>query len=70
MKILAVVKNSVADELGIRAGEELVSFDGFPVTDVLDYDYYNSCENFTMCIRSATEEVDYEIEKYEDEDLG
>lgn len=70
MKILAVVKNSVADELGIRAGEELVSFDGFPVTDVLDYDYYNSCENFTMCVRSATEEVDYEIEKYEDEDLG
>ncbi len=70
MKILAVTKDSVADELGIRAGEELVSFDGFPVVDVLDYDFYNSREHFTMCVRSAIEEVDYEIDKYDDEDLG
>lgn len=70
MKILAVTKGSVADELGIRAGEELVSFDGFPVIDVLDYDYYNSCENFTMRVRSKDADTEYEIEKYDDEDLG
>lgn len=70
MKILSVTKGSVAEELGVRAGEELISFDGFPVFDFLDYDYYNSCENFTMRVRGKEEIVDYEIEKYEDEDLG
>ncbi len=70
MKILSVTKGSVADELGVKAGEELISFDGFPVFDFLDYDYYNSCENFVMRVRSKDEIVDYEIEKYEDEDLG
>lgn len=70
MKILAVTKNGVADELGISAGDELVSFDGFPVVDVLDYDFYNSRENFTMRVKSDGEVTDYDIEKYDDEDLG
>ena len=70
MKILSVAKNSVAAELGIRAGEDLIAFDGYPVLDVLDYDYYNSRENFTMRIRTNAEVVDYEIEKDDDEDLG
>lgn len=70
MKILAVTKNSIADELGIKRGDCLLSFNGYPVVDVLDYDYYNSCENFVMTVKSDNEIVDYEIEKYEDEDLG
>lgn len=70
MKILAVAKNSVADELGLTAGDELTAFDGFPVLDVLDYDYYNSCERFTMRAITQGECVEFEIEKDEDEDLG
>ncbi len=70
MKILAVEKDSIGEELGIGAGDELVAFDGFPVTDVLDYDFYNSRENFTMRVKSSGEVVDFEIEKYDDEDLG
>ena len=70
MKILSVTSGGVADELGIHAGDELLSFDGFPVVDILDYDYYNSRENFVMQIKSGGEIVDYEIEKYDYEDLG
>ncbi len=70
MKISAVTKGSIGDELNIKAGDELKAFDGFPVLDVLDYDYYNSRENFTMRIKTDSETVDYEIEKDEDEDLG
>lgn len=70
MKIFSVAKNSIADELGIKAGDELLAFDGFPVTDVLDYDYYDSLENFVMTVRSGGEVTDYEIEKYDDEELG
>lgn len=70
MEILEVNENGIAAELGIAAGDELLAFDGFSVTDVLDYDYYNSCENFTMRVRSGDEVVDYEIEKYDYEDLG
>lgn len=70
MKILSVAKGSIAEEMGISEGDELISFDGYPVIDVLDYDYYNSRENFVMRVKSARETVDYEIEKYDDEDLG
>lgn len=56
--------------MGIRAGQELVAFDGYPVIDVLDYDFYNSRECFTMTVRSETEETEYEIEKDDEEDLG
>lgn len=70
MKILAVTKGGIAEELGIKPGCELVSFDGFPVIDVLDYDYYNSREFFTMSVRDGDETVDYEVEKYDCEDLG
>ncbi|MDE7395146.1 MAG: DUF512 domain-containing protein, partial [Clostridiales bacterium] len=70
MKILAVSDNGVAKELGIKAGDFLLSFDGHAVVDVLDYDYYNSVERFTMTVKSGEEITDYEIEKDEDEDLG
>ncbi len=70
MKIFSVAKDSVAAELGIRAGDELLAFDGYPVIDVLDYDYYNSSECFVMRIRSGGEITDCRIEKEEDEDLG
>ena len=70
MKILSVSPNGVAKELGIQSGDFLLSFDGHAVVDVLDYDYYNSAEHFTMTVKRGNEVTDYEIEKDEDEDLG
>lgn len=65
-----MTENGIANELGIVAGDELLAFDGFPVIDVLDYDFYNSRERFVMRVKTADEIVDYDIEKDDDEDIG
>ncbi len=70
MKIISVDKNSIADELGIVAGDELVAFDGNKVVDVLDLEFYSNAEKFVMTIKSNDEVVDYDIEKYDYEELG
>lgn len=70
MRIADIEIGSIAEELGICPGDELIAFDGHNVTDVLDYNYYNECENFVMTVRHGDEIIDYEIEKYLDEELG
>lgn len=70
MKILAVQQGSVCDELGICSGDELIALDGHKVVDILDYEYYLSAENFTMTILRGKNITEYEVEKYEEEDLG
>lgn len=70
MKILKVDKNSIADELSIKAGDELIGFDGHIAEDILDYEYYCSKENFIMTVNCGGEEIDFEIEKYTDEEIG
>lgn len=70
MRITEVEKNSIGDELGIRAGDELIAFNGKTVQDFLDYEFYNAEESFTMSVGRNGQVTDYEIEKDSDEDLG
>lgn len=70
MRIIDVQKNSIGAELGIAAGDELLSFDGNEVSDILDYDFYNDGESFVMSVYRDGEIFDYEIEKDTEEDLG
>ncbi len=69
-KIIKVDKHSVADQLGIKAGDNLLAFDGNPVKDILDYHYYDGMEDFVMTIECDGEIIDFEIEKDYDESLG
>lgn len=72
LKITKVKRNSIAKELGLEVGDEIVAFDGFACEDELDYLYYIETDGFTMTVRDhrAGEEVTVEIEKEEGEDLG
>ena len=72
LKIAKVKRNSVAKELGLEVGDEIIAFDGYPCEDELDYLYYVEAENFTMTVRDkrGTGETTVEIEKGEGEDLG
>ncbi|MBQ3235097.1 MAG: DUF512 domain-containing protein [Clostridia bacterium] len=70
LKISKVLKNSIARELGIKKGDEILAFDGFLCEDVLDYLYYDSLSFFTVTVKSGSEEIEFEIEKDEDESLG
>lgn len=70
LKVKTLQKNLIADELGIKIGDEILSFDGFEAVDILDYLYYDSQTFFTLTVKSGNEVIDFEIEKDEDESLG
>ncbi len=70
MRIVDVDKGSVGEELGIKPDDELIAFDGQKVVDILDYDFYNESERFYMTVKSGDEEIEFDIEKDSDEDLG
>lgn len=72
LKITKIKRNSIAKELGLEIGDEIVAFDGFACEDELDYLFYVEAQNFTMTVRDhrSGEEVTVDIEKEEGEDLG
>ncbi len=72
LKVTKVKRNSIAKELGLEVGDEIVAFDGKPCEDELDYLYYCEKEQFTMTVRDKKGhgEVTVEVEKEEGEELG
>ena len=70
VKIVNIEPNSIADELGIRPGDELIAINGKEIRDRLDYRFYEAEENLEAYIKQGEEEIIFEIEKDADEDLG
>jgi len=70
-RIIKVVPGSIAEELEIAAGDELISVNGQTVTDIFDYQYLCEDSYLEVLIRKADgEEWLLEVDKEEDEDLG
>ena len=44
LKITKVKRNSIAKELGLEVGDEIVAFDGYKCEDELDYLYFTETE--------------------------
>lgn len=68
-KIKAVYENSIASELGLEAGDELLAINGEEVHDVLDYRYLVNDEVLTLRIKTrqgSVEEVELEKDAYDD----
>ncbi|MBR2646138.1 MAG: DUF512 domain-containing protein [Clostridia bacterium] len=72
LKITKVKRNSIAKELGLEVGDEIIAFDGYPCEDELDYLYYVETDGFSMTVRDkrGAGEMTVEVEKDEGEDLG
>lgn len=70
-KIMAVVPDSIADQLGVEAGDRLVSIDGKIIEDILDYRLLINSPKMLMLIEKANgEEWELDIEHdYEDPGL-
>ena len=67
----SVLENSIAEELEIQKGDELLSVDGNKMQDMIDYNFYMKSELITIEIKKANGELEeIEIEKDYDEDLG
>lgn len=70
-RVVGVVEGSIAEEVGIVAGDVLQAIDGHPIMDLLDYQFYGQEENISLeIIKPDGEEWLIEIEKDEGEDVG
>ncbi len=70
-KIQSVAPGSIADQLSLAPGDELLRVNGKAVEDVFDYHYLTNDEFLTLLVRKASgEEWELEIEKDYEDDLG
>ncbi|MGN0306907.1 MAG: DUF512 domain-containing protein [Lachnospiraceae bacterium] len=70
-RVARVVPASIAEELGIEAGDVLLAINDRPIKDIFDYQYLAEDEYVEVLIRKPDgEEWLLEIDKEADEDLG
>ena len=67
-----VLENSIAEELEIEAGDEILSIDGTIMSDMIDYNFLCKSDFLTLEIKKkkSGEIEEIELEKDFDEDLG
>lgn len=66
-----VEKNSIAEELEIQSGDEILLIDEQKITDLIDYKFLCKSEFLTIEIKKTNGEIEViELEKDFDEDLG
>lgn len=65
-----VLAGSPADKKKIRAGDRLISINGHPVEDVLDYRFYLTEEKLTLSVQTPKKTRTVHIRKPEYEDIG
>jgi len=70
IKIISVYEGSIAEELGIKTGDKLLSINNKKIEDRLDYRFYCADESIEMVVMKNDHEIIYEIEKYIDEEIG
>jgi len=71
IRVLSVEPGSLAEELGLQPGSELVSVNGHQLDDFLDWEFHTADEEFALHIRQPDgEEIEYEIERSLDEPIG
>lgn len=67
----SVIKNSIAEELEIESGDEILSIDENQMSDMIDYNFYCKSDFLTLEVKKKNGEIEViELEKDYDEDLG
>lgn len=71
IRVASVIPGSIADEIGLAPGSELVSVNGRDLEDFLDWEFHTADEQFTVLVRQPSgEELEVEIERDLDDPLG
>lgn len=71
IRVTAVEAESIADELGLVVGSELLSVNGRELEDFLDWEFLTADEEFLLHVRQPDgEEIEFEIEKPAGEPMG
>ena len=66
----AVRAGSIADEIGLRAGDRVVAIDGRALRDAVDVQFYASEDAIAIEVVRDGASLRFKIEKHPDEDLG
>lgn len=70
MIIRDILPNSIAEEAGLRVGDEVLSINGYRAIDMLDYKFYDEDDFVALEVRRGSESFLFEIEKDHHESLG
>jgi putative radical SAM enzyme (TIGR03279 family) len=70
MKITFVEPESIAEELGIKSGDELLEVNGHRVRDIIDYRFYESDTRICLKVASTGDVTIFDIEKDYGERVG
>ena len=66
-----VIEGSIAEELEVQAGDEILSIDNSKMLDMIDYNFLCKSDFLTIEIKKTSGEIEeIELEKDYDEDLG
>ena len=66
-----VLQGSIAEELGIEKGDEILSIDGEKMSDMIDYNFYCKSDFLTLEVKKTNGDIEaIELEKDYDEELG
>ncbi len=68
--VSAIIPGSIADAIGLQAGDTVLAVGERRLRDVIDYRFAMADERIELLVRRGDEETIYEIEKDPDEDLG
>lgn len=71
LRVAAVQPSSLAAELGIEPGTELLTINGRELADFLDFEFLSADDAFLLHVRTpAGEEIEFDIERPEDLPFG
>lgn len=71
IKVTAVTSGSIADQIGLVPGSELLSVNGRELEDFLDWEFLTAEDTFLLLVRQPDgEEIEFDIERPAYEPLG
>lgn len=70
VKIQSVTTDTIADEIGIKSEDILLSINGHAINDELDYIFYQADEQITLKIKRGERTFTHFFEKDIDKDIG
>jgi putative radical SAM enzyme (TIGR03279 family) len=68
--VTEVLPGGIGAEVGIEPGDRILSINGHPLRDIIDYNYYADEEELSLELLHRGEPASCEVERDEDESLG